>query len=82
MADNETRLFSKSTQEQINKDAGIFFEAYKSLLNFDARDEKRISKLLQNRDLLDQIVVKFIRELAVDTPYQEGSEETRFVLSE
>ena len=56
IATNENRFPSKSTQEQLSKDMDNFFQAYKSLIRFDEMDEKRISKLLENRNLLDDIV--------------------------
>jgi hypothetical protein len=59
IASNGNRFPSKSTQEQLNKDMDNFFQAYKSLIRFDEMDEKRISKLLENRKLLDEIVNNF-----------------------
>lgn len=60
---NGNQFYTKSTQEQLNRDMNNFFQAYKSLNRFDEKDEKRISELLQNRNLLDEITRNLYQSL-------------------
>jgi hypothetical protein len=59
----ERHSSSRSSREQLNKDMYLFFHAYKSLINFDQNDENRIGKFVENKDLLDAIVINLTRLL-------------------
>ena len=61
--DTKGQIPSVSAQERINKDMDIFFHALKSLMHFDARDEGRVNKLLQNRKILDEMLDSFHQTL-------------------
>lgn len=55
---------SRVVQAQLNADMDKFFQAYKTLVSFDARDEERINKLLENREILVMIAESLCRNLS------------------
>jgi len=55
---------SRDIQEQLNADMDKFFQTYKTLVSFDARDEERINKLLENREILGMITESLCRNLS------------------
>ncbi len=61
--ETECKFPSKSTQEQINKDMDIFFHSYKSLMNFDEKDEDNVNKLLEQKEFLNEILKNLYQTL-------------------
>ena len=52
---------SGAEQKQVSAEMDIFFQTYKSLMRFDAKDDLRVDGLLQNRGDLDEIVASIHR---------------------
>lgn len=54
---------SIAVQAEINSDVEHFFDAFKSLVHFDEKDERRVNRLVQNSEALDQVLEGFHKTL-------------------
>lgn len=54
---------SIAVQTEINGDMEVFFDAFKSLVHFDEKDERRVERLLQDNEALDQLLRGFHQTL-------------------
>ena len=61
ISDERLQPLSGREQKQLSEEMDTFFQTYKSLMRFDAKDDHRIDGLLRNKDDLDEIVANIHR---------------------